>query len=57
MKEFQVEQAADMRKHNDKVALKLTELEQKSGKDLNAELADNMLVFDPAIGDFVNAAR
>jgi phage anti-repressor protein len=47
----------DMNKQQDDFALKLTELEEKIGKQLNAELKQNMLVFDPAIGDFVNATR
>lgn len=34
-------------------AIKLTELEIKAGQDLNGAVQDNMLVFDPSIGDFV----
>lgn len=34
------------------MALKLTELEEKLEKDLNAEMADNVLVFDPVTGEF-----
>ena len=36
-----------------KNSLSLTELEMQAGRDLNAELQDNMLVFDPATGDFL----
>lgn len=39
------------------LALRLTELEEKSNQDLNAKMADNVLVFDPVIGDFVNGNR
>ena len=53
MKEFKESQAADMKKHNDNLALKLTELEQKAGKDLSQQTQENMLTFDPTIGDFV----
>jgi hypothetical protein len=35
------------------MSLKLTELEQQVGRDLNAEVQQNKLVFDPAKGDFV----
>ncbi len=34
-------------------ALKLAELENQVGKDMNAEVKSNMLVFDSEIGDFV----
>ena len=34
-------------------AIKLTELELKAGQDLNGAVQDNMLVFDPSVGDFV----
>ena len=50
-------QTADTKKSMDELALKLTELELKYGKDLNGEMADNMLVFDPSTGDFINANR
>ncbi len=43
----------DMNKQSDEFALKLTELEQKMGQQLDGEVAGNMLVFDPIIGDFV----
>ena len=33
-------------------AFRLTELEQAVGKDLNAEVQSNMLIFDPATGEF-----
>ena len=39
------------------MALKLTELELKFNQQLDKELAQNVLVFDPSTGDFVNAAR
>ena len=44
----------DRENHLDDFAIRLTELEQKAGEDLNSEVAQNRLVFDPAIGDFVN---
>ena len=36
-----------------KNSLSLTELEMQAGRDLNAELQDNMLVFDVQTGDFL----
>ena len=54
--QFQAKLQADSKKANDDLALKLTELELKAGQDLNGAVQDNMLVFDPATGDFVNAA-
>ena len=36
-----------------KNALSLTDLELKANQDLNASMQNNMLVFDPAVGDFV----
>lgn len=36
-----------------KNALSLTDLELKANQDLNATMQNNMLVFDPAVGDFV----
>lgn len=36
-----------------KNALSLTDLELKAQQDLNSAMQNNMLVFDPAIGDFV----
>ena len=33
-------------------AIEIEKLELEAGRDLNAELQNNMLVFDPAIGDF-----
>jgi hypothetical protein len=38
-------------------SLKLTELEQKYQTQLNAELSQNTLMFDPSTGNFVNATR
>ncbi len=35
-----------------KNALAMQKLELEAGRDLNAELQNNMLVFDPAVGDF-----
>jgi hypothetical protein len=53
---FTAKLESDNKKANDDLALKLTELEQKYGKELNSEVAANMLTFDPATGDFVSAA-
>jgi ribosomal protein L10 len=39
------------------LALKLTELELQFNQQLDKEVADNVLVFDPATGDFSNASR
>jgi hypothetical protein len=39
-------------KQNEDFALKLTELEQAMGAQLDAEVASNRLVFDPQTGDF-----
>ena len=39
------------------LALKLTELELKFNQQLDKELEQNVLVFDPATGDFSNASR
>ena len=50
--QFQAKLAADTEKASEDLALKLTDLEMKYGQDLNANMQDNMLVFDPAIGDF-----
>lgn len=55
--QFQIKTATDIKKADEELALKLTDLEMKYGKDLNAKMADNMLVFDPSIGDFTNASR
>jgi hypothetical protein len=54
---FTAKLQADNKKANDDLALKLTELEQKYGKELDSSFEDNMLVFDPSTGDFVNASR
>lgn len=51
--QFRVETAQKAKQFQEELALKLTELEAKTGKDLNSEMQDNMLTFDPAIGDFV----
>lgn len=51
--QFQQKLLADSKKAEEDLALKLTDMEMKYGKDLNAEMQDNMLVFDPATGDFV----
>tara|TARA_R110002096_G_scaffold256040_1_gene449313 strand:- start:505 stop:2361 length:1857 start_codon:yes stop_codon:yes gene_type:complete len=51
--QFQAKLQADSKKANDDLALKLTELELKAGQDLNGAMQDNMLVFDPATGDFI----
>jgi predicted porin len=40
-------------KQNTDAALSLTKLEMEAGRDLNAAVQDNMLVFDPAVGDFI----
>ena len=37
------------------LSIKLTELEQKLNKDLDTQVRSNSIVFDPDIGDFVNA--
>lgn len=52
-RQFDAKQSAELQKQLQDISLKLTELEMKAGRDLNAEMQDNMLVFDPAIGDFV----
>ena len=50
--QFQAKLQADNKKAEEDLALKLTDMEMKYGKDLNAEMQDNMLVFDPATGEF-----
>jgi chaperonin GroES len=40
-------------KDDTEFAFKLTELEQETGKELDSAVAQNMLVFDPEVGDFV----
>jgi hypothetical protein len=55
--QFVAKLESDNKKTSEDLALKLTELELKAGQDLNAAFDDNMLVFDPATGDFVNATR
>jgi len=47
-RQFDVKALQEHRKQDESTALKLTELEIQAGKDLNAEMKDNMLVFDPA---------
>ena len=44
---------ADSKKASEDLALKLTELELSAGQDLNGAMQDNILVFDPATGDFI----
>ena len=48
---IKLEQA--QQKISNEYAIKLTDLELKAGKDLNASVMDNMLVFDPLKGDFI----
>lgn len=43
----------DARDKATKNAIDLLKIETDVGRDLNAELQDNMLVFDPAVGDFI----
>ena len=43
----------EMNKQADEFALKLTELENMLGRQLDGEVKQNRLVFDPQIGDFV----
>ena len=50
--QFQQKLAEDSKKASEELALKLTDMEMKYGKDLNANMQDNMLVFDPSTGDF-----
>jgi len=47
----------EMNKQADEFAFKLTELETKLGQQLDKEVKQNRLVFDPAIGDFVQGAQ
>jgi len=51
-RQFNVKSVQADKKQQSDEALKLTELETKAGQDLNAAVQDNILVFDPAIGDF-----
>ena len=51
--QFRVKTAQEAKQFQETMAKQLTELELKYSKDLNAEMQDNMMVFDPAIGDFV----
>jgi hypothetical protein len=51
--QFQRKLDSDNKKASEDLALKLTELELKAGQDLNGAMQDNMLVFDPQVGDFV----
>ena len=53
--QFNRQLEADAKKTSEDMAFKLTELELKAGQDLNAAMTDNMLVFDPATGNFTNA--
>ena len=52
VREFDEKLAADSEKHDKDLALKLTELEQKVGEQLDKELADNVLTFNPETGNF-----
>jgi hypothetical protein len=52
-RQFNATLTAKVNQQNDEFALKLTEMEQESGKQLDGELKQNMLTFDPAVGDFV----
>ena len=56
-RQFDIETAQKSIQKDKELALRLTELESKVGQQLDAEVASNMLVFDPATGDFVNASR
>jgi hypothetical protein len=51
-KQFMVDMQAREAKREEDMALKLTEMELKAGKDLNSQVADNMLVFNPQTGGF-----
>ena len=51
--QFQAKLMADSKKASEDLALKLTELELSAGQDLNGAMQDNILVFDPATGDFI----
>ena len=53
VRQFDEKMAADERKHDKDLSLKLTELETKAQKDLDTEMQSNMMVFDASIGDFV----
>jgi hypothetical protein len=50
--QFMVDMQAREAKREEDMALKLTEMELKAGKDLNSQVADNMLVFNPQTGGF-----
>jgi hypothetical protein len=54
-RQFNAEMEAKQQKQMEDMAAKLTELELKAGQQLDGELQSNMLVFDPAVGDFINA--
>jgi len=47
----------DAQKMINEMSLKLTDMEIKLGQQLDAEVSANMLTFDPATGDFINASR
>jgi len=53
----QKQQVIDQKRDSDiaEMSLKLAELEEKFDKDLNAEVQDNIMMFDPTTGEFVNA--
>ena len=48
----QSKQQAEMFRYMQDMALKMTELEQSVGRQLNGEVQDNLLVFNPETGDF-----
>jgi len=50
--QFMREMQRKQEEQDNKMALELTKLEQSTGKQLDAELQSNMLVFDPTTGDF-----
>ena len=43
----------DAQNNANKDAIELLKLELQAGKDLNAQLQDNMLTFDPQVGEFI----
>jgi hypothetical protein len=53
----QKQQVIDQKRDSDiaEMSLKLAELEEKFEKDLNDEVQDNIMMFDPTTGEFVNA--
>jgi hypothetical protein len=51
-RQFNAKLTFEADKTNQQSALKLTEMEAAAGRQLDGEVASNMLVFDPATGDF-----